>query len=82
MTIQLFSHFNDGLFTGSSTYRRPEYFIGEIQHIFGGGLVVVSLSPEQIINALCDGELLGHMGVTQEQVEDVYNSLTNERGAE
>ncbi|SLM31128.1 hypothetical protein MTBBW1_2720005 [Desulfamplus magnetovallimortis] len=74
-TTSLFSHFHNLHFIKSQTFRDPEYSAGDLQDIFDGGYIVVSLSPEEIIDALCDGELLGTMDVTQEQVEKVYSSL-------
>ena len=70
-----FTHFENGHFFSENTCRRPEYAIGEFEDIFYAGLVVVSLGVEEIRAALLDGELLGRLGVTQGQVETVYNSL-------
>ena len=74
-TQQLYSHFQNLSFIKSQTFRDPSYMAGDIQDIFDGGYIVVSLSPEEIINALCDGELLGTMDVKKSQVEAVYSSL-------
>ncbi len=73
--MNLFSHFEDGIFTGAFTYRKPEYMVGDIEDIFDTGLVVVSISPQEILDALCDGEVLGKMDVDQEQVELAFDSL-------
>ena len=70
-----FTHFENGQFISENTYRRPDYTIGEFEDIFDAGRVVVSLGVDEIRAALEDGELLGRIAVTQDQVETAYNSL-------
>lgn len=76
-TMQLFTHFKDGLFISENTYRKPGYVSGEFEHIFEDD-IVVDLSVDQIRDALCGGELLGKIDVTQEQVEETFSSLPDE----
>jgi hypothetical protein len=37
--------------------------------------MVINLSVDQIRNTLCDRELIGKLGLTQKQVERVFESL-------
>jgi len=70
-----FTHFDDGVFVSENSHRKPDFFVGEFEDIFDTGKVVVSWSVSQIRDALCDGELLGELDVSQEQVERIFETL-------
>ena len=73
--MEKFTHFEDGQFISENTHRKTDYPAGEFEDIFDSGKVVVSLSVDQIRDALCDDELLGKISADQNKVEEIYNSL-------
>jgi hypothetical protein len=56
--MNLFSHFEDGIFVGESTSRAPEFSAGALENIFDKGKVVVSLSKEEILECIQNDEIL------------------------
>jgi hypothetical protein len=76
-TMRSFTYFKNGLFVKELGFMEPDWPTGldAIETIFEPGYVVLTLSVKEIRDALCDGELLGKLDATQDQVESTFESL-------
>ena len=71
--MNLFSHFEDGIFVGESTSRGPEFSAGELKDIFDKK-VVVSLSKEKILDALQNNnEIL--KAISDDKINKTFESI-------